>query len=817
MKKFTFRIWLYFAIDCSILAVSLLHIPSLLQRATTPFGVVDGGDRLTVGQISDAALSGALCEGDKLVRFRDHFVRTPEEMEFLGDLASIGEKAPVEYQRGGETGSCFVTLGPYYPSLRFIVISLFAGIAIWGIGIYILWNGWHELVGRVLHWVMVFFAADVMLTWGAVLPNTVETVYRPVIFLFSYEVGVPVFFFFTALYPRRKHTSVLLIAAATFVPAALLCTASSYFYLKALSLSSIEHFDSFQSVYNIFHVAMILYIGGGIVNIVHAYTTSETSEDRLRLKWILWGLIVAAVPFLALYILPQIFFSRYLIDEEFTTIFFLVVPFTFAVSFMKYRSFDIDVVINRSIVYSVLTVFVAASYVLTVLILVSLIGGKEVFEHYLFVVGVSLLVAWLMNPLRKKVQQFIDESLFAARTNFRAAVMEMSEGLHAVISTEELFRKLASSVWKIIPAESVAVYGMDNGQLLLKARSGMTAREIMPLPDGFSASLRTSRTMAKPGALSFSGAGINLSESQCLADMGYAVCVPIRTEGGEVYGAVGVRPRSPNDRFDENEIGFVATLCAQTADTLDRMLLQERLVLEREAKKRSEELNALKSEFVSYVSHEFRTPLTSINMLVGLLRRRGLRRAKAARYLDVIHGEAERLGRMVTNLLDSARIENGIKEYTFCGIDLCAVVKKNVDAMKYQFKANKFSVSVHVPNKKLTIRADADAVGEAIVNLLANAVKYSSGKRTILVEVRKQKGRALCRITDRGDGISKEALPRVFEKFYRDPAHSGPVQGVGLGLSLVKHIMDVHRGEVSVQSELGKGSIFTLSFPLDHS
>jgi signal transduction histidine kinase len=108
-------------------------------------------------------------------------------------------------------------------------------------------------------------------------------------------------------------------------------------------------------------------------------------------------------------------------------------------------------------------------------------------------------------------------------------------------------------------------------------------------------------------------------------------------------------------------------------------------------------------------------------------------------------------------------------------------------------------------------------VAQAIINLVANAIKYSTQKKFLRVEVAKKNGWALCRVTDHGSGISGEALPHLFEKFYREPTHSGAVQGVGLGLPLVKHIMDAHNGRVEVRSTLSKGSVFTLLFPCQQS
>ena len=813
MKKFSLRPWLYLAIDSVILAVCLLHIPSLVHRATLPFEVEKVAGDLLIHRTIDAKASGALQTGDIVLRWRDQGIAAPEALEFLADFASIGDTVRITYQRAGNTQSSLVRLVPFYPSLRFIIITIFVGVVMWGVGIYVLWNGWRDLAGRLLHWILIFFTAVVMSTWGAVLKNGLESVVRPVLFLASYEIGVALFFFFTVIYPRRKTGSLALVAAFTFVPAGVIFSASTYFYLHALNAASVDSFNSFQSVYDVFHAALLFYMGGGILNFIHSNVTAASSEERQRSKWILWGFIVAAIPFIFLYILPLLFFSTYLIDEEYITIWFLVIPFAFAISFIKYRLFDIEVVINRSIVYSVLTVFIVAAYILTVLLVTSIIGGQAVFEEYLFVVGVTLVVAWLINPLRGKIQRLVDESLFAARTNFRAAITKMSEQLHTVLSSEELFATLAESIRDVIPSDALAVYRSKGNTLALERSYGSSCPGVIPSSAFVAAALMSPRVLALPEAISFSSDEINV---KLLREIGFGVCVPIKSESSDLLGMVALRPRSAKERYDENEIDLLVTLSAQAAEILERLSLQERIILEREAKRRFEELSDSKSEFVSYVSHELRTPLTSIKMFSDLLKRR-LRSgdAKAKEYLDIIEGESDRLNRMVSNILDVARIDRSEKEYFLTDINLCDTTRQVLQSMKYQARKHGFRMEFNSPMSKLVIHADADAVAQAIINLVANAIKYSTRKKFLRVDLAKKKGWALCRVTDHGSGISQEAIPHIFEQFYRDPSHSGVVRGVGLGLPLVKHIMDAHNGKVEVRSAAGKGSVFTLFFPLD--
>ena len=168
---------------------------------------------------------------------------------------------------------------------------------------------------------------------------------------------------------------------------------------------------------------------------------------------------------------------------------------------------------------------------------------------------------------------------------------------------------------------------------------------------------------------------------------------------------------------------------------------------------------------------------------------------------------------MVTTILDSARIEQGVKEYRLVPGDLRDHVRRALETMAYQLKQNRFSVRLIQPRRSLNVLADPDAVVQAVVNLVANAIKYSGTQKRLTVKLSRRDGAVTCSVRDRGRGIPSDAVPHLFERFYRVPEVRRDVQGVGLGLPLVNHIMGAHRGTVEVESSVGKGSTFTLVFP----
>jgi two-component system phosphate regulon sensor histidine kinase PhoR len=231
--------------------------------------------------------------------------------------------------------------------------------------------------------------------------------------------------------------------------------------------------------------------------------------------------------------------------------------------------------------------------------------------------------------------------------------------------------------------------------------------------------------------------------------------------------------------------------------------------------KREIELSQLKSDFVSNVSHELRTPLSLIRMFGETLEMgRVPNEEKKQEYYATIVRETERLTGLVNNILNFSRMESGKKEYHFSRVDLNALVHKVLASYQAHLEHLGFELTTDIAGAVPPIHADAEAVAEALLNVMDNAIKYSNTQKTIAIRTGVSQNLVYVEVEDHGIGIPPDETSKIFEKFYR--VSSGlvhEIRGSGLGLTLVRHIMDAHSGEISVQSRLGEGSTFRLSFP----
>jgi signal transduction histidine kinase len=231
-------------------------------------------------------------------------------------------------------------------------------------------------------------------------------------------------------------------------------------------------------------------------------------------------------------------------------------------------------------------------------------------------------------------------------------------------------------------------------------------------------------------------------------------------------------------------------------------------------------LSAMKNEFVSNVSHELRTPLSSIRVFGEFMRRGRVEdQEKVREYGSYIETESRRLTQLINNILDFSRIESGRKVYTFEEADLEEILAGTLATFTVRLRDKGFDVSYQGPEEPLPeVEVDPNAIDRAVANLLDNAVKYSDGDRAIKVKLDRSDGEASISVTDHGIGIPREEQERIFERFHRvSTGLVHDVKGSGLGLSLVRHIAQAHGGNVTVESEVGKGSTFTIHLPLARS
>lgn len=226
------------------------------------------------------------------------------------------------------------------------------------------------------------------------------------------------------------------------------------------------------------------------------------------------------------------------------------------------------------------------------------------------------------------------------------------------------------------------------------------------------------------------------------------------------------------------------------------------------------QLNKAKADFIANVSHEIRTPLSLISMFNETLLLGRVKEEKKKEYYEIISKESGRLKNIVNKILSFSQIDANKKSYNFTSVNPDEIVNEVVNSYSYHLTDKGFNYELKL-NGSGNINADREAIAEVLINLIDNAMKYSDEIKELIIESESDRHFHKLMVTDKGVGIDKKNHKSIFEKFYRvEGGNIHNTKGTGLGLSLVREIVEAHNGEISVMSVLGKGSTFTVKFPI---
>jgi two-component system, OmpR family, phosphate regulon sensor histidine kinase PhoR len=802
----------FVAADVLLILLCCLHLPALFSRARAPFLAEMEGDHARIFRLLDVDAAPGVDVGMELVSVEAHPVSQPEVLDYIADGRRIGDTLIVGVRRSGIAFGAPVRLIPYYRPGEIIVFFI-VGFATWLVGLFVLLNGPPGTTTAVLHGAMMSMAAVVMLAWEGFTPDALlPWTLMDVLFFLSYAMVAACFFHFTRLFPARLRPQGDPAIVLVYLLAILSVGAAVMTHWRAYQALSVEAYLTYSLWFDLFHIVVFMIILAGIANFVMQYRRAGEWTERRKLQWLLLGLLLGPTPFFFLTVLPGMFAPALAVPEHLSLISLVVIPVAFAVSFIRYRILDISLVLNRTTVYVVAVGLILLVYAGLVAAVTSVVGYYVPWAA----AAAAVLVALLFEPARRQVQSFVDRRFFRVEYDFRKAERALVDSIKNRPSVQILADALVRETESLIPVRRIGFFTLNqsSGRLRCAAHRNfdlLERRGIRFEPEN----LKTRLTV--PVALDDRvepGVRYEPADRTVFARWGMEIVFPILSDAGGFLGFLVLGGKRSDARFTVEDVDLLSNICTHAGLEIQRVTLQHDLVQKEAEARQLAELNELKSDFVSYVSHEFRSPLTSIKMFAELLQSPKQRLSgKKREFVEVIQGEAERLERMVSTVLDSAKIESGVQIYTPERMDLRAAVRESLLAMDYQLKKHEFTVVTRIGNGRAFIDADRAAVGQAIRNLLSNAIKYHGARKHVTVSVAREGEWYVCEVKDRGLGIAEESLPHLFEKFYREHPTGNKIQGVGLGLPLVKHIMEAHGGRVEVTSTKDVGSAFRLVFP----
>jgi signal transduction histidine kinase len=816
---------LIFITDALLFLVCILGLRHIDAKAGLPCGLTGAGGQVVCYDLDLEAARNGIEVGDTLLAVNGMPIHIVEDIEFLLDVQKVGTPVRLALQRNG--GVCDITVNTdrFYTRLYIVIISIVA-LLFFAVGVFVHFRRPDDFPAFMFHCGAIA-SAVMMSTTSGYYPGDgpqVDAMLR-VIFYAVYALLPAIFLHFVTVFPARNWAAWSWRYWAMYGTAFALSAGTTWSFFAAMESFSLPDFHEHFAWFTATRWFLLVLVAVGLLSIRQSYAAAREESERRKLRWIVWGLFMGFSPFLFLWVLPQILVSHGLIPEEAVMLCTGMIPLAFALAIVKHHALNIDRIFNRSIVYGSVMALTLTVY----LFVVGLSAGAiaEVTSRVsLFISAASaILVALIFEPLRRIIQGFVDRRYFRVRYDFRRAERDFLEAAKGCVSLHQLASVLVENTDAVIPVERIGLLtqGSSDDRLALLASRGFqeNATPDRELPEEtIHPALKL--PLALPDQIE-EGVPFEKADADVFHTHGLALVIPLHASDMRRIGFFVLGPRKSGSPFSTEDVDLLRNFATLATTEIERIDLQQE-VLQKEAEARQlREVNDLKSEFVSYVSHELKTPLTSIKMFAQVLReRKTTSRRQTNEYLGIIEGEADRLNRMVSTILASAAIEKGAKQYVFHRVDILEIMRDVLRAMEYQLAKQHISLKLDLPRTKgrkgesgLWMQADPDAVAEVIINLVSNAIKYSGEKKAVKIGVRSKGNWVECTVEDRGIGIAEESIPHIFEKFYRAPGASKKAHGVGLGLSVVKHIMDAHHGVISVLSRPGHGSIFTLQFPVE--
>lgn len=605
----------------------------------------------------------------------------------------------------------------------------------------------------------------------------------------------------------------------------LMVLAVTAFYHAVQAGFGIYHAPTFDTLMRIGYIYLMLSGLLGLATMGHTYATTHDPVVRRQIQSIMLGLACAVVVAIINIALTWLEMHSNL-AHSLLLLGTIPLPIGFAFAILRYRLLDVDLVINRSVVYGMLTAVLTALYLLLIAVLPNALGMTADSRSYAVVVFLSaIILGLLVNPIRARIQTIIDHSFFRRQVDYQRSLIEWSEALSTSIRYVDIAQLLLQEVQQQLMLQDTWLLVLDEDEDFLS-----------PLPDRpdgkanqpraqlrISAASTAARTLVQPGRILLLGdkdddaSSAGGTESPpAWKEAGVHVALPL-VSGGHLVGIYLLGAKLSGDVYQRQELDLLRTLANQAAVAIANARLYEQVHalsqdLEDKVRERTEELR----QFVSVVYHELSNPITATRGYTELLldgQDESLN-DRQKEYLRAALRNLGRLTRLVADLSDISRIDDGRLAIQPQALDLGKAIEETINSYSGLIEEKGLQIQVQVHPGTHSVLGDPQRVEQILTNLVSNACRYTPVGGEITITTKCRHGLVETIISDTGIGIQRQELEQIFERFFRsDDPLVREQPGTGLGLFIAKSLVELHGGEIWVKSQVGKGSEFGFTLP----
>lgn len=749
----------------------------------------------------------------ELISIDSFIVNSPEEAELITDTKNIGDNVIITFKTNTSIEKAEVSLVNFYSVWYLLTISI-TSLLFFLTALFVIVRRPNDIAATIFHWASMGIACIIDLTWTNNNSSLLIPYYLSRIpFHFAYTLAPLLFVHFTFVFPTKRGKFYRYIVIAGYLLAITLGLINFISYNALILNITDEQLKSYITVFNWSRKFLIVCIVFSIANFIYSYFTEKEISSRKKLKWVLYGFIIGPLGFVILWVLPILIVDNPLVPEELILLLMCTVPISFTIAIFKYHLLDIDYLINRSVVY---TVVISILIILYVSILSLIVSNFKISNQTTLSIMAAVVVAFILQPLKSGVQKYVDRVFFHVQYNFKEELSSFLTEIKQFSDADKLSDFLIEKIDSLMPVDKIGYCNFNNETkqiTLLKHKE-------FDLIAGKSLFIKTEklknaffRIAAEKNSVE-AEAKISTIFQNTLLRWKISLVLPIISEEKQLYGVVLLGKKKSGVKFSIEDVAILKNIGQEAAAVIRRIKLHEQLILEKLEAEKLQELNRQKSIFVSSVSHDLKTPLTSIKLFVQkILDEEENLSQISRRNLQIIDGESDRLTRLINNVLDYAKIEKGLKTYSLSENHLNKIIEKVLYLMKYTLSINRFELNTELSEFDDLICADEDALIEAFQNIISNSIKYSSDVKELSIKTFFENGYAIVSFSDKGVGIEESEFEKVFEPFYQS-SEGKNADSTGLGLTIVKHIIEAHKGKIAIHSSKNLGTELKIYLPL---
>lgn len=544
-----------------------------------------------------------------------------------------------------------------------------------------------------------------------------------------------------------------------------------------------------------------IYIYWGIRNLIHSFRATRIPQFHLQIKYLIFGILSMALAG------TTINLTNYFLKLGWPVFFLaslysILVSLFFAIALIKYRLLDIHILIRGGLLYSAVSGFVLAIYILIIKNIGETISHKAYGKSLLVESALILLLVFIFRPVQRRVGDWIDRFFYMERVRFRTKLTEFSRTLTELLELKEVVRVTSQTIMESFHPNGILFYLLDEKGEFVPIQEGIQEKEKKYSPESPLTQLLGSIKRAVDLRHLHEKEG-KIEEIEELIKRGWVVAVPIfikeRMQGFLLLG----EKKSQKD-YTTEELELLEAFSNQVALGVSRALIYRDMSLKDRQIMQAEKMVAI-GELASGIAHEIRNPLGIITASAETLRKYKDEKIQTE-MTNYILEESQRINQLINQFLDLARPKETQWEIS----DLREILEKTLVLLSPQAHHLGVEIRKELPKNPLFLRVDSEQMKQAFMNIGVNALEAMPNGGILKVKLWENgKGKAIIQFSDTGKGIPKEILGRIFDPFFTTKE-----RGTGLGLPIAQRIISEHRGEIEVETGEKGGTTFTIRLPI---